>query len=71
MFFCNTVAEMLETQAAAVSTLRRYIEDSSTELEFVMRDAITTQHMGYLSFLVRSLPPEGEVRASGGAGSWA
>jgi hypothetical protein len=62
--FRYIVAEMLETSAAAVSTLRGYIEDRNLPIEAVMRNTITGQHRAYLSFLERMLPAAGEARAS-------
>ena len=65
--FRHTVAEMLETRAAAVATLRGYIEDPGAQMEGVMRDTITTRHRAYLAFLERTLPADGEARASAAA----
>ena len=65
--FRHIVAEMLETRAAAVGTLRGYIEDPGVCMETVMRTPITTRHRAYLSFLERTLPADGEARAAGAA----
>ena len=62
--FRHIVAEMLETSAAATSTLRCYIEDPGMFIETVMRDTITTRHRAYLAFLERTLSAEGEARES-------
>ncbi len=62
--FRHKVAEMLETRATAIGTLRGYIEDPSALMEFVMWDTITTRQRAYLAFLERTLPAEGEVRAA-------
>jgi hypothetical protein len=62
--FRHTVAEMLETKAAAVATLRGYIADTSMPMECVMRDTLATRHRAYLAFLERTLPTEGEARAA-------
>jgi hypothetical protein len=62
--FRHAVAEMLETRAAAVATLRGYLEDPGVPIEAVMRDNITARHRTYLSFLERTLPAEGEARAA-------
>jgi hypothetical protein len=60
----HAVAEMLETRAAAVATLRGYLEDPTGQMEAVMRDTMATRHRAYLSFLERTLPAEGEARAA-------
>jgi hypothetical protein len=60
----HAVAEMLETRAAAVSTLRAYIADPGRRIEDVMRTTLVSQHRAYLSFLERTLPPNGAERAS-------
>jgi hypothetical protein len=62
--FRHKVAEMLETRAAAVATLRGYIENPGAQMEGLMRDTIATRHRAYLAFLERSLPAEGEARAA-------
>ncbi len=59
------VREMLETRAAAVSTLRWYLEDPGLAIEAAMRGPLLAGHRGYLSFLERTLPAEGEARARG------
>jgi ankyrin repeat protein len=61
--FRHTVAEMLDTRAAAVGTLRLYIESPGEQMQAVMRDPITTRLRGYLAFLERTLPAAGEARA--------
>jgi hypothetical protein len=60
----HTVAEMLDTRAAAVSTLRGYIEDPGDQIQSVMRSTITARHRAYLAFLERTLPAAGEGRAA-------
>ena len=65
--FRHTVAEMLETRAAAVGTLRGYIENPGDQMEGAMRDTITARHRAYLAFLERTLPADGEARASAAA----
>jgi len=60
----HTVAEMLDTKAAAVATLRGYIANLGAQMESVMRDTITGCHRSYLSFLERTLPAAGEARAA-------
>ena len=60
----HTVAEMLDTKAAAVATLRGYIENPGTLMELVMRNPITSWHRYYLAFLERTLPASGEARAA-------
>jgi ankyrin repeat protein len=65
--FRHTVAEMLETRAAAVATRRGYIENPGAVMETVMRDTITAWHRAYLAFLERTLPADGEARASAAA----
>jgi hypothetical protein len=60
--FRYLVAEMLETRAAAIATLRGYIEDPGAQMQAVMRQTITTMHRAYLSFLERTLPAEGKAR---------
>ncbi len=62
--FRQTVTEMLETRAAAVATLRGYIEDPGLAMECVMRDTITARQRAYLAFLERTLPAEGEARVA-------
>jgi ankyrin repeat protein len=62
--FRHAVAEMLETRAAAVATLRGYMEDRGANMEMVMRDTIVNRRRVYLSFLERTLPAEGEARAA-------
>jgi ankyrin repeat protein len=61
--FRHTVAEMLETRAAAVATLRGYMENPGVNMEYVMRDTISARNRAYLSFLERTLPSDGEARA--------
>jgi hypothetical protein len=65
--FRHTVTEMLATRAAAVGTLRGYIENPGISIENVMRNPITTWHRVFLSFLERTLPADGEARAAGAA----
>jgi hypothetical protein len=65
--FRHTVAEMLETKAAAVATLRGYIEDPEAQIEAVMRNPIRGHFKAYLAFLERTLPAEGEARAAAAA----
>ncbi len=65
--FRHTVAEMLETRAAAAGTLRLYIEDPGARMEAMMRTPISTLHRAYLSFLERTLPTAGEARAAAAA----
>ena len=60
--FRHTVAEMLEIRAAAVGTLRGYIEDPGVPIETVMRSTIMTQHRDYLSFMEKIMPAEGKAR---------
>jgi ankyrin repeat protein len=62
--FRHFVAEMLETRAAAVATLRGYMEDDQVSIENVMRSFISDQRRTYLAFLERTLPAEGEARAA-------
>jgi hypothetical protein len=65
--FRGVVTEMLETRAAAVATLRLYLEDAGAKIENVMRNPITAWHRVYLSFLERTLPAGGEARAAAAA----
>ena len=65
--FRHIVAEMLATRAAAVGTLRGYIENPGVNMENVMRNPITAWHRAFLSFLERTLPADGEARAAGAA----
>jgi hypothetical protein len=62
--FRHAVAEMLETRAAAVATLRGYIEDPGASIASVMCSTITTQHRCYQAFLERTLPAAGEARVA-------
>jgi hypothetical protein len=62
--FRHNVAEMLETRAATLGTLHRYIEDPGVQIATVMQSTITTQHRAYLAFLERTLPAAGEARAA-------
>jgi hypothetical protein len=57
------VTEMLETKAAALSTLRSYIEDPGVKIEALMRESIAERHRIYLAFLERTLPPNSGERA--------
>ncbi len=61
--FRHNVAEMLETRAAAVATLRGYIEDPGATMATVMRTTIATRQREYLALLEQTLPAEGEARA--------
>ncbi len=60
--FRRFVTEMLDTRAAAVATLRLYIEDPGVNIENVMRNPISAWYRVYLSFLERSVPADGEAR---------
>ena len=60
------VTEMLETRAAAVSSLRSYIEKNNTISTF-WKDTIFTSHRDYLNFMEQKLPAEDEARAAAAA----
>ncbi len=61
--FRHIVLEMHEAKAAAVSTLRAYVEDAGLLMQTVMRRSIAIWHRVYVAFLERKLPAEGEARA--------
>jgi ankyrin repeat protein len=61
------VGEMLVTGAAAVSSLRLYLEDPGSQMECRMRESLMTGHRAYLGYLARTLPAEGEERAAAAA----
>jgi hypothetical protein len=62
--FRRIVAEMLETRAAAVATLRGYLEDPGVYVKNVMRGTIAYRHRVYLAYLERTLPTAGEARVT-------
>ena len=59
------VAEMLQTKAAAITTLHLYIEDEMGQISAFMRPSVTIfkRHRSYLAFLERALPLAGQGRA--------
>jgi hypothetical protein len=60
----HIVTEMIDTRAAAESTLHGYIEDPGIDIENLMRDTIKSRHRAYVAFLVRTLPVEAEARST-------
>jgi hypothetical protein len=54
---------MLAAGAAAVSCLRRYLEDPGDQMQNEMRSSLMTGHRAYLGYLARTLLAAGEERA--------
>jgi hypothetical protein len=54
--FRRAVAEVLESRAAALATVRKYLaENRGANMEMVMRDTVVNRQRVYLSFLERTL----------------